>query len=63
MAHPKRKISKTRRDKRRTHYKSVAPTLATCPTTGTVHIYHRAYWVDGDLYYKGKLVMQKTTVE
>ncbi|MGB2760276.1 MAG: 50S ribosomal protein L32, partial [Maribacter stanieri] len=28
MAHPKRKISKTRRDKRRTHYKAVAPTLA-----------------------------------
>ncbi|RLD59011.1 MAG: 50S ribosomal protein L32, partial [Bacteroidetes bacterium] len=40
MAHPKRKISKTRRDKRRTHYKAVLPTLATCPTTGTVHIYH-----------------------
>jgi len=63
MAHPKRKISKTRRDKRRTHYKSGVPTLATCPTTGTVHIYHRAYYVDGDLYYKGKLVMQKNEVE
>ena len=25
MAHPKRKISKTRRDKRRTHDKAVAP--------------------------------------
>lgn len=63
MAHPKRKISKTRRDKRRTHYKSTLPTLATCPATGTVHIYHRAYYVDGDLYYKGKLVMQKNEVE
>jgi large subunit ribosomal protein L32 len=63
MAHPKRKISKTRRDKRRTHYKATAPTLAKCPATGTVHIYHRAYWVDGDLYYKGKVVMQKTEVE
>ena len=63
MAHPKRKISKTRRDKRRTHYKAAAPNLATCPTTGTVHVYHRAYWVDGDLYYKGKLVMQKTEIE
>ena len=63
MAHPKRKISKTRRDKRRTHYKATAPTLAKCPTTGTVHLFHRAYWVDGDLYYKGQVVMQKAEVE
>ena len=58
MAHPKRKTSKTRRDKRRTHYKANAPQLATCPTTGVVHVYHRAYYVDGDLYYKGKLVVE-----
>jgi large subunit ribosomal protein L32 len=60
MPHPKRKHSKTRRDKRRTHDKIEKPTLATCPSTGTVHLYHRAYYVDGDLYYKGKLVMSKT---
>ena len=59
MPHPKRKHSKTRRDKRRTHYKIEKPTLATCPVTGTVHVYHRAYYVDGDLYYKGKLVMSR----
>lgn len=58
MAHPKRKISKTRRDKRRTHLKANAPVLTTCPTTGAVHVYHRAYYVDGDLYYKGKLIAQ-----
>jgi len=63
MAHPKRKISKQRRDKRRTHYKAEAPTLATCPTTGEVHKYHRGYYVDGDLYYKGKLVYSKTEAE
>ncbi|MCD4736784.1 MAG: 50S ribosomal protein L32 [Bacteroidales bacterium] len=57
MAHPKRKISKTRRDKRRTHYKATPPVLATCPTTGEVHRYHHGYYVDGDLYYKGKLVV------
>ena len=57
MAHPKRKISKTRRDKRRTHYKAEAPTLAKCSTTGTIHLYHRAYYVDGALYYKGKMVV------
>jgi len=59
MPHPKRKHSKTRRDKRRTHDKIDKPTLATCPATGTVHVYHRAYYVDGDLYYKGKLVISK----
>ncbi|MEA3504643.1 MAG: 50S ribosomal protein L32 [Bacteroidota bacterium] len=58
MAHPKRKISKTRRDKRRTHYKATKPQLATCSTTGEVHQYHRAYYVDGSLYYKGKLVYE-----
>ena len=59
MAHPKRKISKTRRDKRRTHYKTEAPTIATCQTTGQAHLYHRAYWFEGKLYYKGKVVMEK----
>jgi large subunit ribosomal protein L32 len=59
MPHPKRRHSTTRRDKRRTHYKAEAPTLATCKTTGEVHQYHRGYFVDGDLYYKGKLVYSK----
>jgi large subunit ribosomal protein L32 len=31
MAHPKHKISKTRRDKRRTHKKLSPPTLVPCP--------------------------------
>ena len=34
MAHPKRKISKTRRDKRRTHLKAITPQISTCSTTG-----------------------------
>ena len=59
MAHPKRKISKTRRDKRRTHYKAEAPTIAVCPTTGETHLYHRAYWHEGKMYYKGKVVLEK----
>jgi large subunit ribosomal protein L32 len=63
MAHPKRKISTTRRDKRRTHYKASAPQLATCPVTGAVHVYHRAYYVDGNLYYKGKLVIENAKAE
>lgn len=32
MAHPKRRQSKTRTAKRRTHDKAVAPTLAICLT-------------------------------
>lgn len=59
MAHPKRKTSKTRRDKRRTHYKTSAPTLATDSTTGEAHLYHRAHWYEGKLYYKGKVVMEE----
>lgn len=59
MAHPKHKISKSRRDKRRTHDKAVPPTIAFCPTTGEPHLYHRAHWYEGKLYYKGKVVMEK----
>jgi large subunit ribosomal protein L32 len=59
MAHPKRKQSKTRRDKRRTHYKAEMPQISICPTTGEAHLYHRAYWHEGKLYYKGKVVMEK----
>ncbi|MFY8171756.1 MAG: 50S ribosomal protein L32 [Sphingobacteriaceae bacterium] len=58
MPHPKRKISKSRRDKRRTHYKAEAPALVVCQTTGTVHMPHRAYKVEGNLYYKGKMIVE-----
>ena len=59
MAHPKRRQSSTRRDKRRTHYKIEAPQLAIDSTTGEAHLYHRAHWTDGKLYYKGKVVLEK----
>jgi len=57
MAHPKRKISKTRRDKRRTHYKAVAPTIATCSNCGAPVLYHRVCSECG--YYKGKQAIEK----
>lgn len=60
MAHPKRKISKTRRDKRRTHYKIEGPTLAKDSTTGEMHLFHRAHWHEDKLYYKGKVVVDKS---
>ena len=59
MAHPKRKISKSRRDKRRTHYKATAATLTTDSTTGEIHVRHRAHVSEGKLFYKGKVVAEK----
>ncbi|MBL1214124.1 MAG: 50S ribosomal protein L32 [Ignavibacteriae bacterium] len=52
MAHPKRKISKTRRDKRRTHYKATAPGIATCANCGDTKLSHRACPSCG--YYAGR---------
>ena len=60
MAHPKHKTSTTRRDKRRTHYKAVLPQIALDPTTGEYHLYHRAHWYEGKLYYKGKVIIDNT---
>ncbi|MEJ0055879.1 MAG: 50S ribosomal protein L32 [Bacteroidota bacterium] len=58
-AKSKRKTSKTRRDKRRTHYKAVAKQFAVDPTTGEHHLPHRAFWHEGKLYFKGNVVMEK----
>mgnify|MGYP000001757459 FL=1 len=62
MAHPKRKISKTRRDKRRTHYKAASQQIATDPTTGEAHLYHRAHWYEGKLYYRGQIVLELSLI-
>lgn len=63
MAHPKSRVSKQRKRKRRTHFKASAPQLATDPTTKEKHLYHRAHWVDGSLYYKGKMVIEGASSE
>lgn len=57
MAHPKRKTSKTRRDKRRTHYKASAPTVMECPNCGATALLHRVCPECG--HYKGKLAIEK----
>jgi large subunit ribosomal protein L32 len=59
MPNPKRRHSTQRRDKRRTHYKADLQQIATCSATGETHLYHRAHWHEGKLYYKGKVVMEK----
>ena len=59
MALPKRRQSRTRGKKRRTHYKAKAKKFVICPTTGESHLPHRAFWYEGKLYYKGKVVLEK----
>jgi large subunit ribosomal protein L32 len=54
MALPKRKKSKSRRDKRRTHQKTDAPNLSTCPECGESKLPHRVCPSCG--YYKGRKV-------
>jgi large subunit ribosomal protein L32 len=59
MAHPKSKISKQRKRKRRTHYKAAVPQISTCTTTGERHLYHRAYYdAEGNMYYRGKVIVK-----
>ena len=57
MAHPKHKISKQRRNKRRTHDKAVVPTLATCSNWGATVRYHHVCPEWG--YYRGRLIIEK----
>ncbi|MGB4206020.1 MAG: 50S ribosomal protein L32 [Bacteroidales bacterium] len=57
MPQPKRRSSSTRRDKRRTHYKAVKPTLIVCSNCGAPVLYHRVCSECG--YYKGKLTIEK----
>lgn len=57
MAHPKRRQSKSRRDKRRTHDKAKVPTVMACQNCGTTVQYHRVCPECG--HYRGKLVIEK----
>jgi large subunit ribosomal protein L32 len=58
MPNPKHRHSRTRRDKRRTHYKAVAPTTASCSNCGATVKYHRVCPECG--YYRGKLAIEKS---
>jgi large subunit ribosomal protein L32 len=57
MAHPKRKTSKQRRNKRRTHYVAVAPTTAKCSNCGSTVLYHHVCPDCG--FYRGRLAISK----
>ena len=56
MPNPKRRHSKTRRDKRRTHDKLTTKPLYLDPINGQATLYHRANIASG--YYRGKKVMK-----
>ena len=57
MAVPKRKHSKTRRDKRRSNvWKIQAPALMKCPQCGEFKLPHRVCKTCG--YYKGREVIK-----
>ncbi|PHI19174.1 50S ribosomal protein L32 [Lewinellaceae bacterium SD302] len=58
MAHPKSRISKQRKRKRRTHYKATAPTTSIDPKTGETHLRHRAHKdAEGNLVYRGNILV------
>ncbi|HRS53628.1 MAG TPA: 50S ribosomal protein L32 [Bacteroidales bacterium] len=59
MAHPKRRHSKERSKKRRTHYKAKIPTIIKCSNCGAPVLFHRVCNECG--YYKGKPAIEKTT--
>ncbi len=61
MPNPKRRHSAQRGAKRRTHYKAVAATFSTDSVTGESHLRHRAHWSEDKLYYRGKVVVDKST--
>lgn len=61
MPHPKRKLSRSRRDSRRGHDKATASTLFVDKSTGDVSLYHRVNIETG--MYKGKKVMKGTKDE
>jgi len=59
MAHPKHRISKQRRNKRRTHQKLELPHLAICSNCSATVLYHRVCPECG--YYRGRLIIEKKT--
>ena len=56
MAHPKRKVSKARRDKRRAHHKLDIKPMIADPITGELTVYHHVNLETG--MYRGVKVMK-----
>jgi large subunit ribosomal protein L32 len=56
MPNPTHRNSRTRRDKRRTHYKVEAPSFAECPNCGAAKLHHRACASCG--FYKNRAMFE-----
>jgi len=57
MPNPKTRHSKTRRDKRRTHYKATEPALSACSNCGAFKPMHRVCPECG--YYRNMVAIEK----
>lgn len=60
MAVQQNKVSRARRDKRRSHHRLRSPALSIDPTSGEVH---RRHQVTADGFYRGKQVVQPDAYE
>jgi large subunit ribosomal protein L32 len=58
MAHPKSRVSKQRKRKRRTHYKIEAPQVTSCSSCGAPTLRHRICGACGS--YRGRTIINKT---
>jgi large subunit ribosomal protein L32 len=56
MAVPKKRVSKQRKRKRRTHHKAEEATLATCSKTGDPRVRHRVCPTSG--MYRDRLIYE-----
>ena len=56
MAVQQNKVTRSKRNKRRTHDSLAGPTLSTDKTTGEVH---RRHHITDDGFYKGKKVLDR----
>jgi len=56
MPNPKRRHSKSRRDKRRTHYKATPAAFGKCPNCSELKIHHTACPSCG--YYNGRVIVR-----
>ncbi len=54
MAVPKKRVSRQRKRKRRTHHKAPEPTLGTCSRTGDPQLRHRVCPTSG--MYRGEQI-------
>ncbi len=58
MPNPRNRHSRMRKRSRRGHDKAETPTIHICKTTGEAHLRHHAYYHEGNLFLKGKMIVK-----